>query len=93
MKTTKIVERKYEEPDKIVCDSCKRENHGDDWRSGASTYEVLKTKIQLHTGHAWPGDYDVTIREVDLCPECFMEKLVPFLESIGAPLRESREDF
>ncbi len=65
---TKVIE------DKRSCDICGFESKGYSWYAGV--YEVDETEIK------------VTVRQkeytIDICPKCFKQKLVPWMQSQGA---------
>lgn len=68
------------------CDLCKKEFRNDDWE--ASCYEVKDTTISYRTGKSYP---DISYGEeysIDICPGCFMEKLIPWIESEGGEVEE-----
>lgn len=75
---------------KIVCDICGAENPGDDWSTGH--YEVNKTTIEYESGDHYPGDRFTTFLCCDICPTCFVHKLMPWVEShgIGSVREEDR---
>ncbi len=69
-----------------ACDICGKEQHPDGvWpekyalRDGA--FGVLDTEVSIEEGTNYPGDYDVSEIEYDICPTCFKEKLIPWIES------------
>jgi hypothetical protein len=67
--------------DGVVCDICKRK-FSDDWN--ATGYQVLESEVSLRAGSSYPeGGIGENI-EFDICPDCFRDKLVPFLRSLGA---------
>lgn len=71
---------------KVTCDLCGAEAKKGDWRS--SIYEVneveLRVAVRQKDGRAYPdGDGWGTKFEVDMCPDCFKTKLIPWLESQG----------
>lgn len=75
---------------KLICDSCKTEASRpayEDWAS--SGWDVQETEIAFKSiikhkeGQSYPGVQYGEQCSVDLCPECFKAKLIPFLESIG----------
>jgi len=70
---------------KTTCDICGRDAHQGYWES--SSYEINETEIEVTVrhkdGNIYPEDGWGTKYEVDICPECFKTKLIPFLKSIG----------
>lgn len=79
-----------EEIESITCDLCKQTYRGEEW--GAKTYETLDVTVEFKKGDSYPGSGDHTILIYDVCPACFMGKLVPAMKEMGAgdPHREDR---
>ena len=75
---------------KRTCDICGRKAETYDW--GAAMYEVKETvvcvEVRQRQGVSYPEGGSGTEIEVDLCPTCFKEKLVPWLRSQGATIEE-----
>ena len=65
-----------------LCDKVAKEGH---WES--SSYEVNETEIEVTVrqkdGHSFPEGGSGEEYVVDMCPGCFKEKLIPWLESQG----------
>ena len=67
----------------LECDMCKkRTNRYNDW-SEKLFYDVNETEIRYKTGAAFPEGGSGTEIEIDLCPECFKNKLIPWLKENG----------
>jgi hypothetical protein len=72
------------------CDLCGKTTNGDDWDK--RNYNVNETEISVTVKHrrgdSWGSDggsgdeYDI-----DICPECFRDRLVPWLISQGAKIK------
>lgn len=82
-----IPQRETEELDSITCDLCgKVAKHGY-W--GSSCWDVNEVEVEVTVrqkdGQSFPEGGSGTCFEVDLCPQCFKEKLVPWLISQGCP--------
>jgi len=81
-KVTSIVEKLVE----TKCDLCGKIASRGDWES--SSYEVNEVEIEVvvrqKDGSSYPDGGCGTNYIVDMCPECFKTKLVPWLESQGA---------
>ena len=74
---------------KMICDICKKESENYNW--AASSYEVDETEMKISIkqregNQSYDGGYGAEI-EVDICPDCFMTKLVPWLQSQGANIK------
>jgi len=78
--------------DKLKCDLCGAESHDrDDW--SAERYAVAETTIQCKTGSSYPEGGSGTEYNIDLCPTCFEEKLIPWLQSQGATVKEKEWEY
>lgn len=93
--------RKYKEVTKPVtsnvlvelsCDLCGAIAKGEDWCS--SRWEINDVEVNMEVRHKEGSSYpeggtgDET--KIDICPQCFTSKLIPFLEGEGAFI-ESKE--
>ena len=71
--------------DKTTCDLCGKAALRGDWER--SYYEVndteIEVKIRQKDGVSYPEGGYGTEYEIDMCPECFKTKLIPWLESQG----------
>jgi len=77
------------------CDLCGAIAKDGNWDSSywsINTVDV-EIKIQQREGSEYPDGGSGTEIKVDLCPKCFKEKLVPFLRSNGADIKEVKWDF
>ena len=73
--------------DAIICDLCKKEFKGGNWTD--DIYKEMETHVSYKDAAVYPeGDY-FTNEEivVDLCPDCFKNRLIPWLKSQGADVR------
>jgi hypothetical protein len=75
----------------MKCDLCSGTSRNDDWTTGS--YEVNETQIRWKEGDSYPEGGSGTEIEVDICPECFKTKLIPWLESQGAAIRKKEWDW
>jgi len=76
------------------CDICKLEikyrrpldpEGSIEWRQ--DEYDTARTAIFLQfksSGYGYDGGGDLNRTEYHVCPKCFMEKVEPFLQSLGA---------
>lgn len=78
--------------DKLTCDLCGAKAHSEyQWDNGIC--DVSETTIKYRHGESWPeGGSDTTI-SVDICPSCFKNKLIPWLESQNVSIREEDSDW
>jgi len=78
-----------------VCDICKKiysVNDKDSWTD--ENYDILNTEIYMEEGRDYyheGGNKEIT--EVDICPDCFKNHLIPWLESIGAIIKKTEVDW
>lgn len=80
---------------KTTCDLCGKEAT----RGGgeSSFYEVNETEVEVTVrqkdGRSYPDNGSGTKVNFDICPDCFKNKLIPFLESQGAKVERTEWDF
>ena len=72
-------------PDKLLaqttCDVCGRKSDGPSWDKGR--YDVADSTIKLRMGECYPECGGGEEWVIDICPECFKERLIPWVESFG----------
>lgn len=90
IKWTKIEEVEHSKTE-VFCDLCgKQAPRITSWAEGI--YEVnnveIKTTIHHREGSSYPEGGSGTEVNIDLCPDCVKNKLIPWLESQGADIRE-----
>jgi len=92
MKVTKIVERKYmaEEFVAVVCDLCHK-SFPQKWTK--EPYTVKETEVRMKLGTNYPGSGSATIISFDICPQCFVDVLIPMLKEAGAEYTEIEIDY
>ena len=88
----KVVTKKQSYRVKTVCDLCGRESPGTGWTS--ELFEIDETELKVRTcvrrkkgSNYLDGGWGTEI-EVDICPDCFKGKLVPWLKSQGVEIEE-----
>jgi hypothetical protein len=71
----------------IHCDLCGRisTNAWRPWSTGS--YDLREVEVSLRTGDQYPEGGGGEMVEFDICPDCFTNKLVVWLESQGAKPR------
>src|SRR5688500_4648892 len=72
----------------VKCDICGRAaKDAENW-SGESRYDIDGTTVEMKVtrdkGTSFPDGGQRTSTRFDICPQCFEQVLVPFLESKGA---------
>jgi uncharacterized protein (DUF2225 family) len=69
----------------VSCDLCGKVGRYGDWES--SNWEVAESEIEIEVrykdGASYPDGGSGQKYNVDICPECFKDKLIPWLESQG----------
>ena len=77
------------------CDLCGLETKGNDW--SAEKWNVNETTIKIEItqkeGHSYPEGGSGTEYEIDICPDCFKNKLVLWLKSQGADVQQKDWDW
>ena len=87
-----VPERVTEMQAGLQCDLCgAKSKHRDDWAT--ENFEDSETEIKIsgsqREGTSYPEGGIGTEYEIDLCPKCFKERLVPWLRSEGAKIEET----
>ena len=84
MKNKKTVHRSYDDEVvvSITCDICNKIYKGSDWER--KNYSVLETEVRMKTGFAYPDGGSGEEITFDICPDCFMNILIPALKELGA---------
>lgn len=82
--------RTYDSLIETACDLCGAVAKSGNWES--STYEVNETEIEVTVrqkdGDNYPDGGSGTKYEIDMCPKCFKDRLVPWLISEGAKIKQ-----
>ena len=81
---------------KVVCDLCgKTSKDPYSWSTDAFYLSETEAKVQVRQkeGNFYPDGGWGTVYDIDLCPVCFKERLVPWLRSQGAEIKESEWDY
>lgn len=77
-----------------TCDLCgakQKRPDADEW--GDSSYDVSEVTIEYRSGSSYPEGGSGTEQRFDVCPKCFKEKLVAWMESQGATITETEWDY
>ena len=75
----------------VTCDLCGCVSRGRDWAK--HLYEVAETAVTCKAGKAWPDEGGHVEYEIDICPKCFVDKLVPWLVSQGSKVERKELDW
>jgi len=74
---------------KRSCDICNLVSDSADWPC-TSNYAINETEISITIRHKdgsnYPDGGNGTETQIDLCPKCFKDKLIPWLQSQGASI-------
>ena len=85
MKSVDVPARTVSVPWAMQCDICgKQSDQRESWKAGDN--EVSEITLTYRTGESWPEGGSGEEIEVDICPECFTTKLIPWLKEQGATL-------
>ncbi len=91
--------RTYKEVVALLCDLCGErspDNPGllcDEVSWSRDHFDVVETALYLKEGSRYPDGSSYTYTEIDICPECFRAKLIPWLKSQGIDARQRNVDF
>jgi len=72
---------------RLQCDICKRvaqdhlHRHAPNWSTLES--DANETTVTMRTGSTWPGGGSGEKVEIDICPDCFRDKLIPWVKEQG----------
>lgn len=90
--TRQIPAKTETRPVSIQCDMCgEKSKRSNNWGDGP--YSVNDVTIEHKTGESYPEGGSGEYLRCDLCPTCFKTKLVPWLESQGASVRQEEWDW
>lgn len=62
------------------CDLCGATTKNS-WQKGC--FSAIESIVQLRTGTNYPEGGDGEYWTIDICPDCFMKKLIPWVKSQG----------
>jgi len=78
------------------CDLCGHESRGQEWEAvglyGMNDTEMA-IEIRQKEGTNYPEGGSGTKYEIDLCPTCFKDRLIPWLKSQGADIKTEEWDW
>lgn len=78
--------RQEEQLQKMTCDLCSA-------KLIARSYNINQVNISCESGKSYPEGGDKTTQCFDMCEKCFVDKLVPLLESWGMTSYETEIDW
>ena len=93
MKTYKEIDIPAKKGRELVafhCDLCGRKADGEDWTRGSYVIDETEMRVVMvqREGSSYPEGGSGKEYEIDLCPRCFKERLVPWLISQGAKIEQ-----
>lgn len=89
MKSASIPAKTISVLDHVKCELCDRTSKREDW--SPMQYDVDRPELSLEVGHNYPEDRHTKITILDICPDCFRTKLIPWFESLGGVPRIEEE--
>lgn len=75
----------------VICDLCGKSAKKGWW--GQTCFDVEDIEISHTSGTRYPEGGITTKVEFHVCPECFTDKVAPWMESQGAVPTESESDW
>ena len=63
----------------MTCDLCGKSTQGEDWTR--KNYDVSETEVSCRVGTNYGSSSTGTTYEVDICPDCFINVLIPWVEA------------
>jgi hypothetical protein len=74
----------------VHCDICGAKGYEGGWpEKDGGGFEVNQTTVRFKTGKQYPDCGSGVEYEVDICPACFKDRLMPWLNSQGATVRQT----
>jgi len=77
----KEVIKNYKKFEYVICELCNKQF--DDEEFNEEIYDFNESEVKCRIGQSYPSDSFGDIYEIDICPKCFVEKLIPWVESQG----------
>lgn len=98
---TKVVPAVAETTKKYVagvkCELCPRKGQGEEFDGGGDysdvSYEMLEVNVHLEEGSNYPEGGSASTTVLDICPDCFKSKLVPWFQEQGGTVRNKESDW
>ena len=87
--------RTWDELDEIRCDLCGAIGEGGKWERGIWRVDETTVEVAIHQreGESYPEGGSGTEYVIDLCPTCFVNRLIPWLRSEGADIKQAEWDW
>lgn len=93
LKTISVPATTKEVLDFFKCELCDNtRNNYRHWPGGEDgSYSVNTTEVQASTGSNYPEGSNITTVSLDICPDCFNTKLIPWFKLLGGEPRTEEE--
>lgn len=92
MKNYENVVKTYEASELIEmkCDLCGKVSKNDDWSIDNNDVNEVELSVTVHQKQGWSCSDGGSGEEyvIDLCPDCFKNRLIPWLKSEGATIEQ-----
>ena len=75
----------------MSCDLCSNTTCRSDWSD--TIYRVEETSVYYKEGTSYPEGGGGTYYELDICPDCFLNKLIPWAERHGSKASITEWDY
>lgn len=82
---------KVEVLDHVKCELCENTCTNDNW--SPLQYEVTEPEVSLRIGKHYPEGGHAITTILDICPDCFQKKLIPWFQSLGGQVRQRDSDY
>lgn len=87
-----------EEVETVTCDLCRKTVHPADTERGGTVdwvggYNIETTTVSMSTGYSYHETTSVDYTIFHICPQCFRDKLMPWLATQGAKPTEGDDGF
>jgi hypothetical protein len=93
-KNVTIPEHTKEVEDKTLCDCCQAPTPWPDPDGRhRSSYDVNEVEIRHKHGTSFPEGSDLEVLDLDICPTCFVEKIVPMLGLLGIKINYKSRNY
>ena len=93
MKTKQIPAKTEQVLDHVKCELCPRTMK--DWNNNWATvtYDVDRIEVCSTVGENYPEGGHATDTILDICPDCFKTKLIPWFKAQGGTPRTEEHDY
>ena len=76
----------------MKCDVCGKATNQNNWQK--DNFDCTESTVYLCVGESYPDDSGFgNTYEVDICPDCFINKLIPWIESFGGEVKAEEWEY